>query len=114
MALYFVNINPPKERTQVLLSVKELSKLPDYSPNIFKKSNIDCYMERPSAAFYNRKYSVLNNFYYAEFLAYYPIENKSSKTYEYQPDKLDNNLIENKHGDNSGETIRCQTEIKDL
>ena len=36
------NINQPEERVQVLLSEKELSKLPGNSPNIFKKLNIDC------------------------------------------------------------------------
>ena len=45
-----------------------LSKLPNNSLNIFRKPNIDCY-----------------------------IENKSSKTCEHQPDELDNNLIENNH-----------------
>ena len=35
--VYFVNTNPPKERVQVLLSEKELSKLPDDSPKILKK-----------------------------------------------------------------------------
>ena len=44
----FVNRNPPEERVQVLLSEEELNELPDDSPNIFKKSKIDNYMERPS------------------------------------------------------------------
>ena len=35
------NTNQPEERVQVLLSEKELSKLPDDDPNIFKKLNID-------------------------------------------------------------------------
>ena len=56
--VYFVNTNPPEERVQVLLSEKELSKLPDNSQNIFKKSNIDRYMERPSATFSNGKFSI--------------------------------------------------------
>ena len=43
--IYFVNTNHPEKRVQGLLSEKELNKLPDYSPNIFKKSNIDCYIE---------------------------------------------------------------------
>ena len=30
-------------------------------------------------------------------LAYYTFENKSSNTGEYQPDELDDNLIENNH-----------------
>ena len=37
----FFNTNQPEERVQVLLTEKELSKLPDDSPNIFKKLNID-------------------------------------------------------------------------
>ena len=39
--VYFVNTNLPEERVQILLSEKKLSELPDDSPNIFKKSNID-------------------------------------------------------------------------
>ena len=49
--VYFINIYPPEERVQVLPSEKELSILPDYSPNIFKNSDIDYFMERPSATF---------------------------------------------------------------
>ena len=66
-AVYLVNTNLPKERVQVLLSENELSELPDDSPDIFKKSNIDCFAERPSATSCNGKYSTLNYFCYAEF-----------------------------------------------
>ena len=97
VAAYFVNINPLEERFPVLPSVKELSKLPADSPNIFKKSNINCYIERPSATFNNRKYSALNHFCYIEFLALYTIENKSTKAFKYHPDELDDDLIENNH-----------------
>ena len=38
--------------------------------------------------------SFLEDFYYSEFLAYYTLENKSSKTCEYQSD---DNLTENNH-----------------
>ena len=61
LAVYFNNTNPPEERVQVLLSEKELSKTPDNGPNIFQKSKTDCYMERPSATFCNRKYGILDN-----------------------------------------------------
>ena len=54
-------------------------------------------MERPNVIFCNGEYSVLDNFCCAEFLAYYTLENKSSKTCEYQPDELDDNPIENNH-----------------
>ena len=66
-AAYFVNTNITEKRVQVLLSKKELSELPDYIQNIFKKANTDRYMERPNATFHNRKHSILNDFYYAEF-----------------------------------------------
>ena len=59
--------------------------------------NFDCYMERPTATFCNRKYSVLNDFCFAECLAYCTLENKSNKTCEYQSNELDENLIENSH-----------------
>ena len=116
-AVCFVNTNLPEERVKILLSEKELSKLPDDSSNIFKKSNINCYIERSNATFCHRKYSALNNFCYAEFLAYYTLESKSNNTCDYQPDELDDVLIENSHEEcsypkqikmmNSGEKMRC-------
>ena len=74
-------------------------------------------MERPNATFLNRKYIKLENFSYAEFLAYYTLQNKSGKTGIYQSDELDDNLIENNYEEysypkkvkliNSGETMCC-------
>ena len=72
--VYFVNINLPEERAQVLLPENELMEQPDD-----KKSNIDRYMERPSATFCNGNYVVLNGFCYAKFLVYYTLVNKSNK-----------------------------------
>ena len=100
-AVYFVNIKLSEETIEVLLPEKEPSELPDDSKNIFKRSNIDRYMERPSATLCNGKYIVLNDFCYAEFLAYYTAENKTSKTCEYPPDELDYKLIENSHEEGS-------------
>ena len=77
----FVNTNLPEERVQILLSEKERSKLPGDSPNIFKKLNIDRYKERPNATFCNGKFGVLNDFCYAEFLAYYTLESKSKSSF---------------------------------
>ena len=93
-SVYFVNKNRPEERVQVLLSEKELSELPDNSPNIFKKSNIDRHGERPSATFCIGKYSILDNFCYKDFLVYYTFKNKASKAGKYRPDELNDNLIE--------------------
>ena len=57
---------PGKISVQVLLSEKELTKLPDDSPNILKKSNNDSYMEKPCATFYKKKI-VLNGVLRAVF-----------------------------------------------
>ena len=75
-------------------------------------------MKRPNAIFCYGKYCVLDYFCFAEFLAYCTLENKSSKTCEYQPDGLDDNLIENNHEecsypkknqiDISGKIMRCR------
>ena len=61
MAVYFVNTNPSEERVQVLLSRKELGKLPDDSPDI-KKSNTDRFIERPTATFCNAKIQCFRQF----------------------------------------------------
>ena len=61
-AVHFVNTNVPEERTQVLLSEKELNELPDDSTNIFKRSNIDRYIDRLNALSSVGKYSALDNF----------------------------------------------------
>ena len=55
-------------------------------------------MEKTSATFCNGKYSVLSDFFYAEFFSIdFTLEIKSNKTCEYQPDELVDNLIENYH-----------------
>ena len=80
--MYFVSTNHPERRVQVLLREIELSKLPEDSPNIFKGSDIGCYMERQCATFCEGKYSVLNTFGDAELLAYYTLKNKSDEPCE--------------------------------
>lgn len=46
LAVDFTNNNLPDERVQVLLPEEELSQLPMDSQNIFKESNVDCYMDQ--------------------------------------------------------------------
>ena len=93
---YFIKTNPPEEMVQVLLSGTKLS---DKSPNIFVIliANIDRYMQRPRAIFWNGKYCITDDFCYKVFFACYIFENKLSKTSEYKPDKLDDNLFQNSH-----------------
>ena len=86
-----------KQNIMLLLPEKERRELPDDSPNIFIRSNIDLYLERASAIFCIGKFRILNDFCYAEFVAYYTLENKSNKACGYQPEELDDNLIEINH-----------------
>ena len=61
---------------------------------------------------------MLDEFYLAESLTYYTLENKPNKTGEYQLNELDDNLIENNHEECSyspkikmmisGETMYCR------
>ena len=65
----------------------------------------------------NGKCSGLNDFCYAEFLANYTLENKSSSSCEYQSNELDDSLIEKNHEETSyskqiklmisGERMQC-------
>lgn len=70
IAVHFVCTNVPGEKTQVLLSKKELMKLPVDSSNIFKKLNIDRYIDRPNGGKYNALFLI---FTYAEFTKYYTV-----------------------------------------
>ena len=78
----FANKKPVEERVQVLFSGKERTRLSQNSPNVFKKSNIEICLERTCSIFGNGKYSVLNESRFAEFLAYYTIENKYKKIFD--------------------------------
>lgn len=60
--VHLVNTNVAEERIEVLLSQKELNELPDDSPNILKKFNINQYTVRPNAIFIGGRYSALDNF----------------------------------------------------
>ena len=96
---YFVNKNTAVERFEILLSEKEFSKLTDNSLNILKKSNIDHFMERPSATFCNGKYIVWDHFFTRKFYIFTQLTFSltSSKTWEYQAHELVDSLIENNH-----------------
>ena len=43
-AVYFVNTNMAEGRSRILLSEEEMEKLPDDSKDIFKRNNIDRYI----------------------------------------------------------------------
>jgi len=43
---------------------------------VFKKNNLDRYMDRPNQTFKRGKYIVLDSFCYAQFLAFYYLDKK--------------------------------------
>ena len=72
----FANTNLPEKRFKMCKSAKELDELPDDSVEVFKKNNLDRYLERPNVTFRKGKYAVLDGFCYAEFLSYYYLDTK--------------------------------------
>ena len=61
---YFDNIDIPGERKETFLSEMELKELLGGSSHIFKKSNIDRFINIPNAIFNSGKWRALNNFCY--------------------------------------------------
>ena len=95
LAVYFVDTNFTDERVQVLLSEKNLANYQTIA-QIFSKNQIFITSDK-CATFCRGKYRTLHDFFMQNFLANYTLGNKSSRTYEYHPDELDDNLIENNH-----------------
>ena len=46
-------------------------QLPESSTEVFKRNSLDCYMDSPNLTFKEGKYSVLDTFSFADFVAYY-------------------------------------------
>ena len=63
--------------------LNKLNELLDDRKNIFKKSIIDRYIDRANALCSGGKYSALDHLCYAEFSAYYTINNKLDHSSEY-------------------------------
>ena len=72
----FANTNLPDKRYRICKSEEELKELPENSTDIFKRNNLDRYIDRPNKTFQGGKYSVLDDFCYAQFLAYYYLDTK--------------------------------------
>jgi len=87
-AVTFANSNLPEKRFRVCKSKEELSELPEDSTDVFKRNNLDRYLDRPNATFKGGKYKVLDNMCYAEFLAYYVLDINKNKENDCQPEVL--------------------------
>ena len=75
-------------------SQKELEELPDDSFEVFKRNDLDRYMDRPDHTF--GIYAVLDGFCYAEFLSFYYLDykQKPDKKNDCQPKVLHDDDIE--------------------
>ena len=80
---------------------QEISKLPDESEDIFKKSMLDRYMDRPEEKFQNWKFPSVNSLCYAEFLRFYYVSiisnENDSQSVELSDDILETNLAVTSH-----------------
>ena len=90
----FANSNLPEKRYKICKSKDELSQLPEDSTDVFKRNNLDRYIERPDKHFKGGKFSVLDEMCYAEFLAFYVLETKPKDFNDSQPEVLVDDGIE--------------------
>ena len=88
--------NLSEDRAEILLETEPNELLND-SLNIFKKLNVDQYIDRPNALFNGGKYNALEDFSYAEFSAYCNINDQPDHLFECQPDKFQDKLIKENH-----------------
>ena len=72
--IVFANTNLPNKRYRVCKCKTELQSLPPDSTDVFKRNNIDRYIDRPNVAFKGGQYSMVDNLCFAEFLAYYVLD----------------------------------------
>ena len=95
----FANSNLPENRFRICRSKEELDELPEDSIDVFKKNMIDRYIDRPNRNFANGKYSVLDSFCFAEFIAHYYLLPKNIKDSgnDNQPTVLQEIILETNH-----------------
>ena len=93
----FANSNVPEKRYRICLNEEEIAQLPEESTDVFKKNMIDRYIDRPNSSVDGGKYSVLENFCYAEFLRYYYVKARPNDENDYQPQELKDDIVEKNH-----------------
>ena len=76
------------------MSENEISELPEDSNDVFRRNMLDRYIDRPNTSFVGGKFSVLNEFCYAEFLRYYYLVSKAWDENDYQPEVLKDEMFE--------------------
>ena len=116
----FANSNLPENRFRICRSKEEIDELPEDSVDVFKRNMVDRYLERPNYTFSNGKFSILDSFCYAEFVAHYYLLPNNSNDYvnDSQPTVLQELYLENNHNAcnypptiplmNSKEKLKCR------
>ena len=95
----FANSNLPENRFRICRSKEEIDELPEDSVDIFKRNMIDRYIDRPTSTFSNGRYSILDSFCYAEFVAHYYLlpKNSNNSVNDNQPTVLQELILEVNH-----------------
>ena len=91
----FTNSNIPEKRFQLCLAENEISELPEDSKEAFKRSMVHRYIDWPNLTSSSNKFTVLDAFCLAEFSRYYYLpSNRKYKEIDYQPEELDDEIVE--------------------
>ena len=90
-AVIFANSNLPDNRYRVFLSKEELANLPPKSTDVYKKSMVERYIDRPDSNFKNGRYRVIDHMCFAEFLSCYYVDYKTKDDNDCQPEVLTTN-----------------------
>ena len=95
----FANSNLPEDRYRICHNEDEIKVMPEDSTDIFKRNMLDRYVDRPNLTYMGGKYSVLDKFCYAEFLAHYylPSRQVCDEENDNQPEVLDESTLESNH-----------------
>ena len=116
----FANSNLPENRFRICRSKEEIDELPEDSTDIFKRNMIDRYIDRPNHTFSSGKFSILDTFCFAEFVAHYYLlpKNSNDSVNDSQPTVLQELLLEVNHSAcnypstiplmNSKEKLKCR------
>ena len=100
-AVVFANTNLPERRYRLFKSQEQLQEVPEDSTDVFKRNNLDRYTNRPNTTSKNGKYAILDDFCYAEFLAFYVLHMKPNLELE------DDNQLEILSDDVPAQAFEC-------
>ena len=91
----FANSNIPEKCFLLFLAEPKISEFPEDSKKIFKENMVDRYLDRPHLTSSRGKFAVTDACCVAEFSRYYYLpSNPKYKEYDYQPEELDDEIVE--------------------